>query len=74
MKYLNPKYILIYAVKIYKYTISPLLPPACRHYPTCSDYAIGALEKHGFIKGSYFSIVRILRCNPFFKGGYDPVP
>jgi uncharacterized protein len=74
MKYLNPKYVLIFLIKIYKIAISPLLPPSCRHYPTCSQYAAEALEKHGFFKGTYYSVMRILRCNPFFKGGYDPVP
>jgi len=74
VKYLNPKYILILLVRIYKLTISPILPPSCRHYPVCSEYAIDALEKHGLFKGSYYSIIRILKCNPFFKGGYDPVP
>ncbi len=74
MKYLNPKYILIIIIKFYKIAISPMLPSACRHYPTCSQYAIEALEKHGMFKGSFYAAVRILKCNPFFKGGYDPVP
>jgi hypothetical protein len=74
MRYLNPKYLLIVFVKLYKITLSPLLPPSCRHYPTCSNYAIEALDKHGLFKGSYLSIIRILKCNPFFRGGYDPVP
>jgi putative membrane protein insertion efficiency factor len=74
MKYLNPKYFFIILIRIYKFAISPLFPPSCRHYPTCSQYAIEALEKHGFFKGGYLGAVRILKCNPFFKGGYDPVP
>jgi len=74
MKYLNPKYLLIILVKLYKLFISPLFPPSCRHYPTCSQYAIEALEKHGLFKGSYLAAIRILKCNPFFKGGFDPVP
>jgi len=74
MKYLNPKYILIFLIKTYKYLISPILPPACRHYPSCSVYAVEALEKHGFFKGSYLAAFRVLKCNPLFKGGYDPVP
>lgn len=74
MRYLNPKYLFIFLVKLYKLTLSPLLPPSCRHYPTCSNYAIEALDKHGLIKGGYLSVIRILKCNPFFKGGYDPVP
>jgi putative membrane protein insertion efficiency factor len=74
LKYLNPKYLLILIVKVYRFAISPLLPDACRHYPTCSEYAVTALEKHGAIKGTYLAVVRVLKCNPFFKGGYDPVP
>lgn len=66
--------ILIFALKIYKYAISPMLPPACRYYPTCSEYAVTAFKKHGLLKGLYLSIRRIARCNPFFPGGYDPVP
>lgn len=68
------KYILIFFVKIYKKCISPFKTPCCRFYPTCSQYAIEALKTHGAIKGSYYSIKRILRCNPFCKGGNDPVP
>ncbi|HMQ80704.1 MAG TPA: membrane protein insertion efficiency factor YidD [Ignavibacteria bacterium] len=71
---MNPKYLLILLVKLYKYFISPLFPPSCRHYPTCSTYAVEALEKHGFFKGFWLASVRILKCNPFFSGGYDPVP
>lgn len=74
MKYLNPKYLLILIVRFYRYFISPILPPSCRYYPTCSQYAIEALEKHGLFKGTYLAALRILKCNPFFKGGYDPVP
>jgi putative membrane protein insertion efficiency factor len=74
VKYLNPKYIFIILIKLYRVTISPVLPPSCRHYPTCSQYAIEALEKHGILKGSFYAVVRVLKCNPFFKGGYDPVP
>ena len=67
-------WILILAVKVYKYVISPLLPPACRYYPSCSEYAVTALKRYGLLKGSILSLKRILRCNPFFPGGYDPVP
>jgi putative membrane protein insertion efficiency factor len=74
MKYLNPKYLFILIIKFYKVAISPILPPSCKHHPTCSDYAVEAIEKYGIFKGSYLSILRILKCNPFFKGGYDPVP
>ncbi len=61
-------------IALYKKFISPLLPPACRFQPTCSQYCSEALEVHGFFKGGWFGIKRILRCNPFFKGGHDPVP
>jgi len=74
LKYLNPKYLLILIIRFYKYAISPLFPPSCRHYPTCSTYAMVALDKHGLFKGFYLASVRILKCNPFFAGGYDPVP
>lgn len=65
---------LIFLIKIYRKFISPLKPPSCRFYPTCSMYAIEAIEKYGAIKGSYLAIKRILRCHPLNKGGYDPVP
>ena len=61
-------------IKIYQSFISPLLGPHCRYVPTCSEYAREALEKYGFVKGVYLAARRILRCNPFSKGGYDPVP
>lgn len=64
---------IINIIKLYKKFISPLLGRKCRFYPTCSDYAIGSIEKHGTIKGLYYASIRILKCNPFFKGGYDPV-
>ena len=62
------------AVRFYQQAISPYLPPSCRYIPTCSTYAIQAIEKYGAVKGSYLAAKRILRCNPFHKGGYDPVP
>ncbi|MCX7878361.1 MAG: membrane protein insertion efficiency factor YidD [Ignavibacteria bacterium] len=68
------KYPFLLLIKFYKFFISPLLPPSCRHYPTCSDYTYEAVEKYGFFKGSFMAVKRILKCNPFFKGGYDPVP
>ena len=54
--------------------ISPLTPPVCRFIPTCSNYAITAIKKHGVIQGSILAIKRILKCHPWNKGGYDPVP
>ncbi|GFR35087.1 membrane protein insertion efficiency factor YidD [Thermobrachium celere] len=65
---------LIFIIKLYRKYISPLKPPSCRFYPTCSMYAIEAIEKYGVIKGGYLSLKRILRCHPLNKGGYDPVP
>ena len=67
------KYILIYLIKLYQKIPGPW-HNSCIYQPTCSDYAIGALEEFGFFKGSYLMIKRILRCNPWNKGGYDPIP
>ena len=66
--------ILIFIVRIYQTLISPLFPPSCRYYPTCSSYMIDALKKHGPTLGLIMGISRILRCNPFIRGGVDPVP
>ncbi len=64
----------IFLVKIYQWVISPWLPRSCRHYPTCSNYTIQALKKHGPIKGLILSSWRIIRCNPWGTSGNDPVP
>ncbi|AXL21279.1 membrane protein insertion efficiency factor YidD [Megasphaera sp. ASD88] len=64
----------IILIRFYQLCISPLKPPCCRFYPTCSAYAIEALQKYGAVKGSYLAVRRILKCHPFHKGGYDPVP
>jgi len=64
----------ILPIKAYQKYISPLKKPCCRFYPTCSSYAIEAIEKHGVIKGTGLAAFRILRCNPLCKGGVDPVP
>jgi putative membrane protein insertion efficiency factor len=66
--------ILILPIKGYKKFISPLLPPSCRFHPTCSVYAMEALEKHGPVKGFLLAVYRVARCHPFNKGGFDPVP
>ena len=68
------KRMLMAMVRFYRAAISPLRPPCCRFYPTCSQYALEALEKYGALKGGYLAVRRILRCNPFHPGGYDPVP
>jgi len=65
--------LLIYLIKSYQKYISPLKPPRCRFYPTCSQYALEAIEKYGAIRGSLMAIKRILKCHPFNSGGYDPV-
>lgn len=70
---INMKKALIFFIKIYRKYISPLKKPCCRFYPTCSVYAIDAINKYGAVKGSFIATKRILRCNPFCKGGYDPV-
>ncbi len=67
------KRILIFFIRIYKKFISPIKKPCCRFYPTCSQYAIEAINKYGALKGTGKAICRIARCNPFCKGGYDPV-
>lgn len=66
--------LLILCVRAYQMTLGPLLPSSCRYYPTCSVYAIEALERHGAMRGSWLATRRILRCHPFRPGGYDPVP
>ena len=65
---------LISALRFYKAKVSPQLPPACRYTPTCSEYAIEAIERRGVIVGSALAVKRVLSCNPFSRGGYDPVP
>jgi len=65
---------MIWLIRLYKKYISPLKPPCCRFTPTCSAYAIEAFQKRGFFAGFILTVWRILRCNPFGRGGYDPVP
>ncbi|MBR4836156.1 MAG: membrane protein insertion efficiency factor YidD [Clostridia bacterium] len=68
------KHIMIWLISLYRKFISPLKPPCCRFTPTCSAYAIEAFQKRGFFAGLILTTWRILRCNPFGRGGYDPVP
>ena len=68
------KRLMLALLRFYRRNISPLRPGKCRFVPTCSEYAVQAIEKYGAIKGGWLSFKRILRCNPFHKGGYDPVP
>ena len=68
------KKLIIKSIRFYQRRISPLFGPRCRYYPTCSQYAVEAVERFGAFKGSILAVLRLLRCNPFFPGGYDPVP
>lgn len=66
--------VLIGSIRLYQRFLSPLLPPSCRFTPSCSRYTVEAIQKHGAVRGCLLGAWRILRCNPFGKGGYDPVP
>jgi len=68
------KKVLIFMIKLYQKYISPVKRTKCPYFPTCSQYGLEAIKKYGAIRGSLLAIWRILRCNPFSKGGYDPVP
>lgn len=68
------KNILIKIIKLYQKYLSPLKSTKCPYYPTCSNYGIEAISRHGAVKGGMLATYRVLRCNPFSKGGYDPVP
>jgi len=68
------KKLLLTLIKFYRSAISPYTAPSCKYTPTCSQYGLEAIERFGALKGSALTIWRILRCNPFSKGGYDPVP
>ena len=68
------KRLLILGVRAYQVGLGPLMPPSCRYYPSCSAYAIEAIDRHGALRGGVLGLKRILRCHPFRPGGYDPVP
>ena len=68
------KRVLLAVFRFYQRAISPLFPARCRYIPTCSEYAVEAVEKYGALKGGWLALKRFLRCHPFHKGGYDPVP
>jgi len=68
------RYLVIFPVRIYQYLIAPILPPACRYFPSCSNYMIQAVQKHGVFKGVALGVKRLLRCAPWGGHGYDPVP
>ncbi|MBW2571942.1 MAG: membrane protein insertion efficiency factor YidD [Deltaproteobacteria bacterium] len=66
--------IALFFIRAYQLISSSVLAPACRFYPTCSEYAYESIRRYGFLKGTFFSLKRILRCHPFHPGGIDPVP
>lgn len=68
------KKLFIGLIRLYQKYISPMTPPSCRFHPTCSSYGIEAIQKHGAIKGSIMTIIRIIKCQPLHPGGFDPVP
>ena len=68
------KYIFMGFIRLYQLTLSRTLPPSCRFYPSCSHYGFEAIEKYGAIKGSWLTLRRLARCQPFSPGGYDPIP
>ncbi len=68
------KIVLIALLRFYKYAISPMLGRNCRFHPTCSEYAIEAVQRHGALRGGWLALKRVGRCHPFHPGGYDPVP
>ena len=65
--------IILLLIKGYQKYISPMRPPTCRFYPTCSEYSFESIKKHGVVKGGFYSVVRISKCHPFHPGGFDPV-
>jgi putative membrane protein insertion efficiency factor len=67
------KFVVLQLLRAYKWAISPLFPPACRFVPTCSEYAMEAVERYGALRGGRMAVARILRCHPFARSGYDPV-
>lgn len=69
-----PKNLLLFLLRGYKRALSPMFLPSCRYVPSCSDYAAEAIESHGAVRGSALALWRVLRCHPFVRGGFDPVP
>jgi putative membrane protein insertion efficiency factor len=64
----------LFLIRLYQWTLSPLLGPACRYHPSCSHYAFGAIERFGFVRGGWLALRRLARCHPWHAGGFDPVP
>lgn len=69
-----PRKVVLLLIRGYQQVISPLFPSTCRFYPSCSNYAVTAVERHGLIKGGWLAVKRVVRCNPWNPGGHDPVP
>lgn len=67
------KFVVLQLLRAYKWAISPMFPPACRYVPTCSEYAMEAVDRYGALRGGLMALLRLLRCHPFARGGYDPV-
>ena len=70
---MGPRTLAVAAIKFYQRAISPMLPNSCRFHPSCSQYTLLAIQRHGVLKGTLMGLWRIMRCNPFSKGGFDPV-
>jgi putative membrane protein insertion efficiency factor len=70
----KPRRLVALLIRGYQVTISPLLPPSCRFTPSCSQYALEAVNRHGALRGSWLAVCRLARCHPFHPGGFDPVP
>ena len=66
--------VMVFAVQLYRNTISPFRPASCRFMPTCSEYAVDALQEYGMFRGSWLAIVRLAKCGPWHRGGWDPIP
>ncbi len=69
-----PTRLVLRLIRLYQQTISQVTPPSCRFIPSCSEYGYQAIEKHGLLRGGWLTVKRLVRCNPFNPGGYDPVP
>jgi putative membrane protein insertion efficiency factor len=67
------QHVTLHLLRAYKWAVSPLFPPSCRYVPTCSEYAMEAIERYGVLRGGWMAFARILRCHPFVRGGHDPV-
>jgi putative membrane protein insertion efficiency factor len=68
------RFVLKFLIRVYQVALSPMLGPNCRYYPTCSQYAIEAIDTHGSLRGAWMTLKRISRCHPWHEGGFDPVP